>query len=121
MFVVMGEPVAKERPRTYQTRSGKMRTVTPEKTQQAEATIGNVFRSEFVGFGNPVPYPVRVRLDFFTDSESKDVDNCTKTVLDALNQIVWLDDRQVEEVHARVHRKEREPQTWIDIRWWEGA
>jgi len=118
LLVVMGEPVAKERPRTVTDRNGKTRTFTPGKTLEAEDTIAQEFRAQFVGFGDPVTDPVRVRLDFHTASKSKDVDNLAKTTLDALNGIIWQDDKQIEELHARVFRDgEREPQTWIDVRW----
>lgn len=118
-FRVPGEPVAKERPRTAMTRTGKMRTYTPRKTKAAEADIGWEFRRQYQGFGDPVSGPVSVRLVFHTMSESKDADNLTKTVLDALNGVIWLDDRQVEEVWSKVIRGKGSPETIIEVSWRE--
>lgn len=53
--------------------------------------------------GPPEEGPVRVVLGFYRSTKRKaDVDNLAKTILDAGNQIVWLDDSQVLELHAQI-------------------
>ncbi len=120
-FRVPGEPVAKERPRTFVDGTGKTRTITPRKTQAAEQMIGYEFRRQYPGFGEPIPHPVSVRLVFHTMSKAKDADNLTKTCLDALQGVVFANDRQVDEIWAKVIRGKGNPETIIEVSWREGA
>lgn len=120
-FRVPGEPVAKERPRTFVDGTGKSRTITPRKTQQAEQTIGYEFRRQCPGFGEPIPHPVSVRLVFHTMSKRKDLDNLAKTALDAINKVIICDDRQVEHIDAKVVRGKGNPETIIEVSWREDA
>ena len=56
--------------------------------------------------------PLRLSIHFFknykkladmSEQNTGDIDNFVKAVLDACNQIVWTDDRQIVEVHAFKH------------------
>ena len=120
-FRVPGEPVAKERPRTFTDGAGKTRTITPRKTQAAEQMIGWEFRRQCPDFGDPISHPVSVRLVFHTMSKAKDLDNCAKLALDSLNKIIWCDDRQVEHIDAKVVRGKGNPETIIEVSWREVA
>ncbi|TXH50920.1 MAG: RusA family crossover junction endodeoxyribonuclease [Desulfurellales bacterium] len=117
---VSGEPVAKERPRTYTDDAGRSRTITPRKTRAAEEAIGWEFRRQYPGFA-PLKCGVQVRLVFHTMSKTKDVDNLAKTALDAMNDLVWADDCQVERLDATVVRGKGAPETIIEVTWREGA
>ena len=119
-FRVPGEPVAKERPRTFTDRAGKSRTITPRKTQAAEETIGWEFKRQYPGFER-LECDVQVRLVFHTMSKSKDVDNLAKTALDAMNDLVWVDDCQVEHLDATVVRGKGNPETIIEVMWRDAA
>lgn len=118
-FRVPGEPVAKERPRTFTDGAGKTRTITPRKTQVAEQAIGYEFRRQYPGFGEPIPHPVSVRLVFHTMSKAKDLDNLVKLSCDALNKIIWHDDRQVYHLDATIVRGKGNPETIIEVSWRE--
>lgn len=120
-FRVPGEPVAKERPRTYMTSAGAARTVTPRKTHAAEEAIGWEFKRQCPSFGEPIPHPVSVRLVFHTMSKAKDVDNCMKTALDALQGVIFANDRQVYHVDATIVRGKGHPETIIEVTWREDA
>lgn len=120
-FRVPGEPVAKERPRTFTDGTGKTRTITPRKTQAAEQMIGYEFRRQCPGFGEPITHPVSVRLVFHTMSKAKDVDNCMKTALDALQGVIFVNDHQVEHVDATIVRGKGNPETIIEVSWREEA
>lgn len=125
IFTIEGEPVAKGRPR-FTRAGGFARTYTPQKTRDAEAKIAILARcalqqqkSDDVALQqkNPIKnqkFPIKVELNFFLKipksiSQKKlnegikptvkpDLDNFAKTVLDAMNGIVYEDDSQVVEI-----------------------
>ena len=111
-FMLLGEPVSKERPRVGRGR----KAYTPQKTQNAEKLLAWACRR-----ARPIPalhepgYKYLVLMGFYlAGSNAKDIDNMQKTVLDALNRIVWDDDKNVAEVIAvRHHDKTQKPLTKI--------
>lgn len=109
-FRVMGQPVGKARPRV--TRAG--RVYTPKKTEQAEDDIRKM--ATYVMCDEPpLQGPVELVVVFTMDvppswSKAKrqqaykqeikpagkpDIDNLAKTVMDAINGVVYQDDAQV--------------------------
>jgi Holliday junction resolvase RusA-like endonuclease len=112
-FTVEGEPVAKERPRTVTNAYGESRTITPSKTKDHETAIGWAFKSAYPGH-ELFTGEVRIHVVFRTRSKSKDLDNMLKTVMDALNGVVWEDDRQVVRLRAELER-DGEPMTWVEV------
>lgn len=103
VFDVVGKPVPKGRPRVVRSRSrrGKARTVTftPERT----VTWEGVVRSAATDAVNAARWPVLtgrigVTLRFCGARANADVDNIAKSMLDAMNGVVWLDDCQVREL-----------------------
>lgn len=116
-FFVPGDPVAKGRPRAVRTRTG-VRMHTPEKTERYERLVQHHAMLASVGAFNG---PVRVFLDFGIATPASwskkrteaalsglerpckrpDVDNLAKSVLDALNGIIYDDDVQVVELTVR--------------------
>ncbi len=58
----------------------------------------------------PLTAPLALTLHFYKNAEptSKtrygDIDNLEKAVLDACNGILWLDDRQIVEMHSYKHK-----------------
>lgn len=48
----------------------------------------------------PLEMPLTVHANFYGCDEEDDIDNLAKAVLDALNRIVWKDDRQIYELVA---------------------
>lgn len=98
-FTVVGDPVAKERPRL-----GKGRTYTPKRTQDAEAAVRAALATQ-VGPCDPFTEPVRLDLVFYCETRHrKDADNLAKLVSDAANKIIFLDDVLVEYIAVRVIR-----------------
>ena len=98
-FFVEGPCVPKGRPRV--TRSGH--TYTPKRTKDYESTVAwaakDAMRQAFATFGQiamPTQMPVRVDLVIYPkDKRLSDIDNCAKSILDAMNGIVYMDDKQV--------------------------
>ena len=106
-LVVYGRPIGKARPRVL--RNGNV--YTPPATQQWEDYISLLARQKTM---NEIPFPdeaVSVLLTFYCTKGAADIDNLAKAVLDALNGIVWTDDKQVTVLHvfkdtAKPHRVE---------------
>lgn len=112
-LTVEGEPVPKARPRLDRR---NMRIYTPTTTVKAEHYIGWRFKQQYPGVDPDKVMRFAVRLTFHCRREGRgDVDNRTKTVLDALNKIVWDDDRQIDELHALIVHRALQPRTVIEI------
>ena len=104
--------IGKERPRfnMYQ-----KRTYTPTKTKKYEETIKYMFRQKYGQKFNPSENEIYIKIDatyappksyskkkrqMLIDgqvgyTQKPDCDNIAKAVLDALNGVVWKDDKQV--------------------------
>ena len=117
MFMVYGEPVGKGRPR-FAKRGNFVSTYTPQKTKTYEDEI-RMMASAAMGSSEPLETPVTVaiyirvgipksfskqkRKDALANIErptkKPDIDNIAKCFLDAMNGIVYLDDKQVVSLH----------------------
>lgn len=96
-IVVPGNPVPKKRPRTFTTKAGSVRTITPSRTKDAEKVVGD-YAILTAGWKNPLEEPVAVYILFAIDDGHvwrADADNLEKLVLDALNGVCYKDDVQV--------------------------
>lgn len=112
-FIVDGTAVPKQRPRI----SGR-RAYTPKRTKDYEERVREAFRSSYYGFvpvfmkGTPVKACIEIiqqipkswsnsktikaeRGEIVPTSRNGDVDNIAKSILDALNGLVYEDDCQV--------------------------
>lgn len=118
IFTIPGVPVAKGRPK-FARRGNFVTTYTPEKTasyenlvkvKAEEAMLGKSLFEDAVWVGialyvtPPASWPQkkqRQALDGEIFPTSKpDIDNVLKGILDAMNDIVWNDDKQVCDVHV---------------------
>lgn len=116
MFTVPGKPQGKARARTfYNGNSGKMSSVTPEKTVLYENLIKTCFQQRYgqeqfsddayvvvnilAFFEPPKSISKKKRADMLErriwPAKKPDSDNIAKVVLDALNGIAYHDDTQV--------------------------
>ena len=114
IFSVYGEVVPKGRPRF--TRQG--RTYTPKKTHDYESEVAMMAKSAmgssdpletpvavyvYVNYPVPKSYSAKRREACLTGLERPkrhDIDNVVKSILDACNGIVYVDDVQVVSLHA---------------------
>lgn len=94
-FTVIGKPVPKGRPRVN--RNGH--AYTPARTLDWEAQVGWAARAAMKG-REPLTGPCRVELIFRGAHGSADTDNLAKAVLDGMNTIAYLDDKQVRKLHC---------------------
>lgn len=115
-FTIPGIPIPKARPRVV-----KGHTYTPKKTKDYEALVKDVYAltvGEYLGdsaivatidlyFPIPESYSKSKRRRI-ADGEIKhtkrpDVDNCAKSILDALNEVAYKDDAQIVESRITKH------------------
>jgi Holliday junction resolvase RusA-like endonuclease len=117
-YIVYGEPVGKGRPRFA--RRGKFTsTYTPQKTKtyedeirlMAKAAMGASEPLEtpmtvaiYIRVGIPASYSKQKRKDalagIIKPMKKPDLDNVAKCFLDSMNEIVYLDDKQVINLHV---------------------
>lgn len=117
-FTIPGVPVGKARARTfYNSKMGKMQSITPEKTMNYE----NLVRYQFQQAGGkltklpvkvivkaylPIPstIPKKVKLQALSGNvvptSKPDNDNIEKIIFDALNGFAYNDDTQIAENHT---------------------
>ncbi|WP_052961594.1 MULTISPECIES: RusA family crossover junction endodeoxyribonuclease [unclassified Leucobacter] len=96
-FVVGGEPIPKGRPRA---KAGQ-RAFTPKRTADAEKRVAAAFRATYPGFA-PLTGRLMVVATFYRSTRHRvDTDNLTKLPTDALNGLAYVDDEQIEEIHAK--------------------
>lgn len=116
-FTVFGEPQGKARPRF--TRFGK--PYTPKKTEDYEQYIREVFMDCYPRWNKPLETDLKIIIvALFEPAKSyskrktadcleglirphkkPDLDNIAKVVLDALNGLVYADDKQVTDLRIR--------------------
>lgn len=117
MYTVYGEPVGKGRPR-FARRGAFTHAYTPEKTKTYEDEIRMMARAAmgssevldtpvtvaiYIRVGIPASFSKQKRKDalagILKPTKKPDADNILKCFLDAMNGIVYLDDKQVVNIH----------------------
>jgi Holliday junction resolvase RusA-like endonuclease len=86
-------PLPKERPR-----SGRGRMFTSKRTRHYEAFIAHVARAAYDG--ELLDGALRLEVDLYYSNRAHlpDVDNAAKAIADALNGIIYKDDRYIEQL-----------------------
>jgi Holliday junction resolvase RusA-like endonuclease len=117
VYSVYGEPIGKGRPR-FAKRGNFVSTYTPQKTKtyedeirlMAKAAMGGsepletpVTVAIYIRVGIPASFSKQKRKDALANIErptkKPDADNILKCFLDAMNGIVYIDDKQVVNIH----------------------
>jgi Holliday junction resolvase RusA-like endonuclease len=118
MYTVYGEPVGKGRPR-FARRGNFVSTYTPQKTKSYEDEIRMMAKAA-MGASEPLETPVTVAIyirvgipasfskqkrkdalsGMIKPTKKPDLDNVAKCFLDSMNEIVYLDDKQVVNLHV---------------------
>lgn len=109
-ITIPGRPVPKGRPRiSYSGR--KVFLYTPPETERYEKNVATIGR---LTCGIPSTEPVEVEIALYFNPQAKvyttggkrrrstlpDLDNCVKSIVDGLNNVAYLDDRQVVRIMA---------------------
>jgi crossover junction endodeoxyribonuclease RusA len=108
---VLGEPVAKERPRI-----GKNGNVyTPAATRAYETAVALIAKLRLPKYGKDAK--LVVDLTFYCADRTKDLDNLCKSTLDGLQKAgTFRNDNQIIELHARKVVKAPEEQSRVEIK-----
>lgn len=130
-FTVPGEPVSKARPRA-RVIAGHASVYTPKETAAFEDRVALFAREAGVRV-QPGPLAVTIRFSFAWPRSKwrkrsprreawkyngKDIDNLAKSVLDGLNGVAWIDDREVARltVEKRYAEQGRPASTCVEIK-----
>lgn len=117
--------VAKQRARlTRRRKGGKQIAYTPQATRNFETEVGQFWKETFPDYSvvtEPVHVSIEIRQESFTvqvvpQQQSVrpvglrgDVDNYVKSILDGLNGVAWIDDKQVEKIAVKFVGAPRRP------------
>ncbi len=114
-FFVSGAPVPKQ-----SFRYGKGRGFKPARVQEWEDAVTNLARFAMRNTDMLTGH-VAVELLFSLPHRRRvDLDNLSKAVLDACNEIIWEDDRQVVDLHLRKRHDKKNPGVSVKVRPVEG-
>ena len=94
-FIVEGKPVGKERPRV-----GTRGTYTPQATADYEAKVAWAAKARHPGLRPKAGAWCLAVTAVFGDNRRRDLDNVVKTVMDALEGVVWVNDSSVVKIKA---------------------
>jgi Holliday junction resolvase RusA-like endonuclease len=110
-FVVEGQPIPKERPRVVNGHA-----YTPARTRNWETAVAWCARMA-MGPKKPMTGDLVVTLEFRRKGKLRaDCDNMIKGVIDAGNRVLWHDDKQVVEIHAKVCYGSDQPGVAVMVR-----
>lgn len=114
-FTVVGQPVGKQRARTFVHR-GRVVSKTPAETVRYEKQVWLAARA-VVGFRHqPWTGPVRVTVRcFMGDARRRDLDNVIKSVTDALNKKIFHDDCQIADLYAVKRIDRARPRVEVEL------
>jgi Holliday junction resolvase RusA-like endonuclease len=122
---IQGSPVPKQRPRFVRSRdgNGNVFAFTPPKTRAYEKVVQlcairslNDWRvAEKLDWPSKNRFSIRIHF-FMPDRHIRDLDNCVKSVTDALNKVVFDDDSQIDELYAVRDYDKAEPRTIVVVR-----
>ncbi len=114
-FTVPGRPQPKQRPRLAK-RGRHAFVYTPKETLAYEAAVASAALKEIpeTGWRSDMDYRVSIQL-VFENNRLVDLDNCIKSVLDGLNNVLWADDSSVCWVSAE-RQFDAEPCARVQVR-----
>jgi Holliday junction resolvase RusA-like endonuclease len=112
-FVVEGQPIPKQRP-AFNSKTKK--AYTPEETVAWEGLVAGEALVAMVG-KEPLEGNLTAVLEFRRkDNKRADIDNLVKGFFDPMNGIVYNDDKQVVELHARVRYASADPGVTVTVK-----
>lgn len=133
-FTVPGPPTAKQRPK-FSRVGNYVKTYTPEKTVNYENLVGWYYQQAAQGFMFPDDAMLDMRIIAYFEipksvskkkrqamldkeirpTKKPDVDNCAKSICDAINKIAYHDDASIVDLQVRKFYSEQ-PRVEVIIR-----
>lgn len=121
-FVIPGPPVATGRPRAFVSKSGHASTYMPDASRKYQETCRvHAMAAAMKARWKPVSAPCAIELKVYRRERRGDIENIQKGVQDAMNRVVYVDDRQVVEAHVWLHLDRERPRVEVTVRVLEGA
>lgn len=111
-IIIFGKPISKDNQKMGRSRSGKF-FMRPE-YQRFERDV----KIQAMKQWKQLPLSGRLRVDiifYFPNKVRVDLFNAPKSICDALNKIVWLDDKQIEEGTLKLLFDKENPRTEITV------
>jgi crossover junction endodeoxyribonuclease RusA len=109
-FIVEGQPIPKARPRLSR---GKV--YTPKKTKDWEKLVAQTAMIVMSGRDQLTGH-LRVTLTFYRATQVHcDIDNLQKSILDALNDVVWGDDSQITSLQSYMRLGSKIPHVMVVV------
>lgn len=109
-FCIPGPVVPKGRPRF-----GRGHSFTPRRTVIYERLVKACAVSAMAG-RLPLALPVEVEVVvYMPDKKRRDLDNCIKSVTDACNEVVYLDDVQIVRLRASKEVDREHPRVLVSV------
>jgi len=123
-FVVPGEPVGKQRARTFLRKRTDgtpfVTTMTPAKTAAYEAAVKLVAQAAVAGsrwtHGPKDRFALVLHVYRTHADAGADLDNVIKSIADALNGIAFRDDRYVRGIAATMRQDRSRPRVEVEVR-----
>jgi Holliday junction resolvase RusA-like endonuclease len=110
-FVVLAAPVPKARARVV---SGH--AYTPKRVREYEAAVAAAAREAVAAMPSwRTDGPMSVRLAVFRGARRGDLENYSKAICDAMNGVVYDDDRQIVEMHLVVGYCKQRPHAVVIV------
>lgn len=137
-FVIYGEPMGKQRPKVS-VRNGYPHEYTPKETLMYENKVAFAYKEvakdymfdkdDLIRVVIDVYFPLnkgdygkkglnkngKYKIDQIYAPTHKDIDNICKAILDGLNGVAWLDDKQVCMLHAVKMWTQEQPRVEVHI------
>ena len=109
-FKVEGAVVPKQRPR--RNRTGQF--YTPQKTKKCEQWVKVSFMSVYAPVRDS-EHEWEVDLEINYKGRKPDIDNCAKSILDGLNNTLWVDDKQVRKLSCTMNHVDEKPCVYVKV------
>ncbi len=93
-------------------RSSRGRVFVSSEARAYKAEVAALALTENI---TPMDGDLIICLDFYRPRRAGDLDNRIKVCLDALNKLVWHDDSQIVEIHARRFDDKKNPRVEINV------
>lgn len=114
-FTHPGEPLTKANAHIFRRKGGKGTVFIPKRISEYETGLHDHAKT-IMGRKQPTKSLVSITIHYYYGSKRrKDIQNLSKTQCDALNNVVYVDDSQIHEIHEYKHLDRKNPRVVIKV------